>query len=160
MKSIYLGAGCFWGVQYILADLDGIVSTSVGYMGGHQENPTYQDICTGNSGHAEVVMIQYDEKRISTETILDYFWRLHDPTQLNRQGVDIGTQYRSVIFCEDEEQIKIANESKQSFDAKKVFNTPAVTEIEIAPKYYIAEDYHQDYFIRNPGRICHTLRER
>lgn len=158
MKKVYLGAGCFWGVQHLLSHTDGILSTEAGYMGGHTKFPTYREICNGNTGHAEVVKVEFDPTIISLDSILNLFWRLHDPTQKNRQGVDVGTQYRSVIYVTDETDKAIAEKSKQAFDAKKVFPIPAVTEIELAPIFYPAEDYHQNYFEVNGGPICHSLR--
>lgn len=158
MSTIYLGAGCFWGVQHILDPLDGVLSTSVGYMGGSTKNPTYRDICTGQTGHAEVVKVEFDPEKISLDTILSYFWRLHDPTQKDRQGVDVGTQYRSVIFVENDKDLKVSEESKAAFDEKKIFAKAAVTEILKAPVFYKAEDYHQHYFENRGGPICHALR--
>ena len=158
MKKVYLGAGCFWGVQHILDDLKGVHKTVVGYMGGQTPDPTYQQVCTGQTGHAEVVAVEFDEDEISLATILSYFWRLHDPTQKDRQGVDVGTQYRSVVFVENEEDEAIVRKSKTEFDAKKVFPKPAVTEVHLAPKFYHAEDYHQHYFSGRGGPICHALR--
>lgn len=155
-----MGGGCFWGVEYHLQKLDGVISTEAGYCGGTIENPTYKDVKTGTTGAAEVVQIKFDPLKISFDTILDYFWRLHDPTQLNKQGPDFGTQYRSVIFYHDESQRVVAEESKKKFDDSKVFPAPVVTEISPYEYYFKAEDYHQDYFNKNGGRVCHVLREK
>tara|TARA_R110000868_G_scaffold72133_9_gene210435 strand:+ start:635 stop:1129 length:495 start_codon:yes stop_codon:yes gene_type:complete len=164
MSFISLGAGCFWGVQNILSKLPGVIKTEVGYMGGHIDKPTYEQICRGDTGHAEIVRVEYDPTKIKLEAILDYFWRLHDPTTLNRQGYDIGHQYRSIIFCHEEEQLEIANKSKTSFDESKVFPTPAVTEILMAATFWRGEEYHQNYYDRKyegqPGPVCHVLRAR
>lgn len=159
METIYLGAGCFWGVEAILKRQDGVISTEVGYLGGENSEPTYREVCTGTTGHAEVVEVKYDKEIISTEKLLNLFWRLHDPTQLNRQGVDVGTQYRSGIFYTTEEQKRIAEKSKADFDANNSFNKKSVTEITKASEFWIGEDYHQDYFDKNPGHLCHTLRD-
>ncbi len=164
MSFISLGAGCFWGVQNILSKIDGILNTEVGYMGGHIKNPTYEQICRGDTGHAEIVRVEYNPKLVSLETILEFFWRLHDPTTLNRQGYDIGHQYRSVIFYHEDEQQAVAFKSKANFDNSAVFSKPAVTEIERASTFYKGEEYHQDYYLKKykggNGPVCHMLRER
>lgn len=152
------GAGCFWGVEHILEKVKGVVKTTVGYEGGSKENPTYQIVKTGESGYAEVVQVEFDPDIISYEALLGYFWRLHDPTTLNRQGVDAGTQYRSVIFYHNDEQRKVALASKAKFDKSQVFKNKAVTQIEPHNKFYTAEAYHQKYFDRNGGHVCHVLR--
>jgi peptide-methionine (S)-S-oxide reductase len=151
-------AGCFWGVQDILSNIKGVIKTTVGYMGGKLESPTYQDVRTGKTGHAEVVQVEYDPNVISYDELLSYFWRLHDPTTLNSQGVDFGTQYRSVIFYHNEEQRIAATKSKQELDKSSVFNKKIVTEITPATTFYRAEEYHQDYFKKNGGHVCHILR--
>ncbi len=153
-------AGCFWGVEHIFKKVKGVVKTTVGYTGGTIEHPGYWDVSSGETGHAEAVLVEYDPSVITYEELLDYFWRLHDPTQLNRQGPDIGTQYRSAIFYHNEAQKKAAEKSKEKFDRSGVFNKKAVTEIKPAGTFYDAEEYHQDYFEKNPGRSCHILRER
>lgn len=159
LEIVYLAAGCFWGVQKILDSIKGVTSTTCGYLGGDLVNPTYRDVCTGRSGHAEVVEVQYDPTQISFENLLSYFWRLHDPTQLNRQGVDIGHQYRSAIFCTNEKQLNAARLSKDNFDKSKVFDKPAVTEITMATPFYPAESEHQKYFDRHSDhQVCHILR--
>lgn len=144
------GAGCFWCVEAVLERLDGVGNVISGYMGGGGANPTYEDICTGTTGHAEVVQVHFEPDRISYETLLDHFWRLHDPTTLNRQGNDCGTQYRSVIFYHDEVQREAADRSRQAFDESGVFADPVVTEISPARPFYEAEAYHQDYYRQNP----------
>ena len=141
------GAGCFWCVEAVFEQLDGVVDVTSGYMGGHVDNPTYKMICTGATGHAEVVQVTFDPSVISFETLLDWFWRLHDPTTLNRQGADVGTQYRSAIFFHSEEQREQAAASKTA--AQPAFPSPIVTEITEASTYYLAESYHQDYYVNN-----------
>ncbi len=153
-------AGCFWGVQHILDRISGVVSTRVGYIGGKTTDPTYRDICNGDTGHAEAVEIEYDPAKVSFKELLSYFWRLHDPTQRDRQGVDVGTQYRSGIFYHSDEQKKVAELSNAEFDASKVFSKNAVTEIVAAGLFFSGEDYHQKYFDKNDGHICHVLRPR
>lgn len=160
LETATFGAGCFWGVQYLLKRIDGVIETRAGYMGGDLDNPTYKEVKTGRTNHAEVVEVKYDPTKVSYETLLDYFWRLHDPTTLNRQGVDEGTQYRSVIFYHNDLQKKAAEKSKEAFDQSKVFKERAVTQIANASKFYSAEDYHQDYFDVNGGHVCHILRPR
>lgn len=158
MEAAIFAAGCFWGVEHIFMQVRGVVKTRVGYTGGDSENPTYPEVCTGFTGHAEAVRVEYDPSLVSYEELLDYFWRLHDPTQLNRQGPDMGTQYRSAVFYHNEEQKKAAEKSKEQFDKSGVFSKKAVTEIKPAGIFYDAEEYHQDYFNKNPGRSCHVLR--
>ncbi|MDY6861653.1 MAG: bifunctional methionine sulfoxide reductase B/A protein [Thermodesulfobacteriota bacterium] len=153
-------AGCFWGVEAILSDIDGVLETTVGYTGGKGKDPTYKLVCTGQTGHAEAVQIKYDPEVISYEKLLDYFWRLHDPTTLNRQGFDVGTQYRSAIFYHNEYQKRAAEKSKANFDQKGIYKKKAVTEIIPAATFYVAEDYHQDYYAKNDGSACHVLRDR
>jgi peptide-methionine (S)-S-oxide reductase len=143
------GAGCFWCVEAVFEQLDGVHAVESGYMGGEVKDPTYQEICSGNSGHAEVTQIHYDPKIVSFETLLDWLWRSHDPTTLNRQGADSGTQYRSAIFYHSEAQREAAEASKAA--AQKDFTAPIVTEITAATTYYPAEDYHQDYYRLNPN---------
>jgi peptide methionine sulfoxide reductase msrA/msrB len=151
-------AGCFWGVEHILKGIKGVVKTRVGYTGGKTEHPGYRDVSSGDTGHAEAIRIEYDPSVITYEELLGYFWRLHDPTQLDRQGPDIGTQYRSAIFYHTEEQRKAAESSRERFDRSGVFPKKAVTKIVPAGAFYDAEEYHQDYFGKNPGRSCHMLR--
>jgi len=149
-EIITLGAGCFWCVETVYQRLDGIKSVTSGYMGGATKDPTYKQICTGLTGHAEVVQVVYDPKKISTEKVLTWFWQLHDPTTLNRQGGDVGTQYRSAIFFHSDEQKKIAEASKKA--AQKDFKDPIVTEITKAAVFYPAEVYHQDYYKLNKNK--------
>lgn len=153
-------AGCFWGVEHLLAKIPGVLKTRCGYVGGQLENPTYRDVCDGDTGHAEAVEIEFDPDRVSYEELLSCFWRLHDPTQYNRQGPDVGSQYRSAIFYHSEAQKLKAEKSKSAFDASGVFSKKAVTEISPASKFYAAEDYHQKYFATNGGHVCHVLRPR
>jgi peptide methionine sulfoxide reductase msrA/msrB len=153
-------AGCFWGVEDIFKKVDGVAETTVGYTGGKTENPTYKIVCTGKTGHAEAVQVKYDPDVISYEELLDYFWRLHNPTTKNRQGADVGSQYRSAIFYHNEEQKKAAQKSRDEFDKSGVFKDKAVTEIVQASVFYPAEEYHQDYFEKNGGHVCHTLRDK
>jgi peptide-methionine (S)-S-oxide reductase len=148
-EIITLGAGCFWCVESAYNQLDGIYSAVSGYMGGNTESPTYEDICTGATGHAEVVQVSFDPEKISLERVLAWFWDLHDPTQLNRQGNDSGTQYRSAIFFENEGQKQISEASKQAAQAN--FKLPIVTEITPAEIFYPAEKYHQGYYFQNPA---------
>jgi peptide-methionine (S)-S-oxide reductase len=141
------GAGCFWCVEAVFELLDGVQAVESGYMGGAVENPTYRAVCEGTTGHAEVTQIRFDPAVISFETLLDWLWRSHDPTTLNRQGYDVGTQYRSAIFYHNEAQKAAAEQSKAA--AQGMFEDPIVTEITAASTYYPAEDYHQDYYRQN-----------
>ena len=143
-----LGGGCFWCVEAVYEQLPGVLSVTSGYAGGQTENPTYEEICTGKTGHAEVVQIEYDPAKISYGKIVDLFWDAHDPTTLNRQGADIGTQYRSIILTETAEQARLAGESRDRAQAK--FKNPVVTQIVPLETFYPAEDYHQDFYRENP----------
>lgn len=147
------GAGCFWGVEADFRDIPGVIDAAVGYEGGTLENPTYRDVCTDRTGHAEVVEVTFDPARVSYSTLLDHFWKLHNPTTRNRQGPDVGTQYRSVIFFHSPEQEAAAKASKQAAQAH--FSNPIVTEIEPAQTFYRAEDYHQQYLAKRGLRHCH-----
>ena len=147
MEKVTFGAGCFWGVEDSFQKIKGVVSTRVGYMGGNLKNPTYEDVCTDKTGHVEVVQMTYDPSIISYEKLLEIFWSLHDPTQLDRQGPDIGTQYRSVIFYHTEGQKNIAEKSKQK--QSKMIKKEIVTEITPAKEFYPAEEYHQKYLEKN-----------
>ncbi len=159
MQTAILGAGCFWGVEAIFKKIEGITGTQVGYLGGTIASPTYHDVCTGKTGHAEVIKLDFDESVITYSQILEYFFKMHDPTQLDRQHGDVGTQYRSSIFYSDDEQKKIATEFIQMLEEGKFFRDPIATRIEMATKFYPAEDYHQDYLDKNPGGyMCHILR--
>lgn len=145
MKATF-GAGCFWHVEELFRTLPGVISTHVGFLGGTMTNPSYTDVCTGKTGHAEVVQIDYDPDLITYEKLLEIFWKNHDPTTLNRQGPDVGTQYRSAIFFHDLNQEQIATRSKHSLEKSTSFDQPIVTEISPATQFYKAEDYHQQYF--------------
>ncbi len=145
MKATF-GAGCFWHVEDLLSKTKGVKSTQVGYTGGQLPNPTYEEVCTDKTGHAEAVEVEYDPNEISYEELLDVFWNNHNPTTLNRQGPDVGIQYRSAIFYHDEDQKEIAEKSKQSLETSGRFENPVVTEIVPAPTFYRAEEYHQKYF--------------
>lgn len=145
-----LGAGCFWCVEAVYQNLAGVQTVVSGYAGGHVPNPSYEQVCTGATGHAEVAQITFDPDVISYAEILDVFWRTHDPTTLNRQGADVGTQYRSVIFYHDDEQRRIAEASKAQADASGLWKNSIVTEISPLTEFFPAEDYHQNYFRRNP----------
>jgi peptide-methionine (S)-S-oxide reductase len=146
------GEGCFWCTEAVFERLDGVEKVVSGYAGGHVRNPSYKEVCTGHTGHAEVCQIFFDPDVITYEELLDVFWHTHDPTTLNRQGNDRGTQYRSVIFYHNEEQKKMAEASKKEMDASGTFSNPIVTEIQPFEDFYEAEDYHQDYFANNPNQ--------
>jgi peptide-methionine (S)-S-oxide reductase len=156
LQTATFGAGCFWGVESNLRQIPGVVDASVGYLGGTLENPTYEDVCTDRTGHAEVVQLTYDPSRVTYDQLLDAFWKLHDPTQLNRQGPDHGTQYRSAIFFHTPEQEASAKRSKERLEASGRYKRPVVTEITAASTFYPAEDYHQRYFEkRGIAPTCH-----
>lgn len=146
MEKATFAAGCFWGVEANFRRIKGVIATAVGYTGGHFEDPTYKDVCTGNTGHAEAVDIFFDPAIVSYTQLLEVFWNIHDPTTLNRQGPDIGTQYRSAIFYHNEEQKSEAIASKENTQISKKFKKPIVTEIVPASTFYRAEEYHQQYF--------------
>lgn len=149
MDTITFGAGCFWCVEAVYSDLNGVETVVSGYAGGTVKNPSYKEVCTGNTGHAEVCQITYNPEIISFQELLEVFWQVHDPTTLNRQGGDIGTQYRSAIFYHTNEQKQIAEDFLQTLNIEKVFPDPIVTEITPINNFYPAEDYHQDYFDLN-----------
>ncbi len=149
------GAGCFWGVEAAYRQVSGVVSTAVGYAGGTLENPTYRDVCTDQTGHAEVVEVTYDPARVSYEDLLNVFWENHNPTQLNRQGPDVGTQYRSVIFYHSPEQQAAATASKEQLERSGRYKKAIVTAIEPAPTFYRAEEYHQQYLEKRGLSSCH-----
>jgi peptide-methionine (S)-S-oxide reductase len=155
MAKATFAAGCFWGVEEAFREIPGVISTAVGYTGGTLKNPTYQDVCSGRTGHAEALEVEYDPARVSYLELLAMFWKSHDPTTLNRQGPDVGSQYRSAIFYHDAEQEKEARESKAILEKEKIFKRPIVTEITPATEFYRAEDYHQRYFERRGIRSCH-----
>ena len=146
-ETATVGGGCYWCLEAVYRQLDGVYKVTSGFMGGHVDNPTYEAVCSGTTGHAEVVQVVFDPKKISYERLLAWFWEMHDPTTLNRQGADVGTQYRSVIFFHDEEQEKIAKASKEA--ATKLFKDAIVTEITKVSKFYEAPEKHQDYYFNN-----------
>jgi peptide-methionine (S)-S-oxide reductase len=147
-----LGGGCFWCLDAVFRDLKGVTSVESGYAGGASANPTYEDVCTGRTGHAEVVRVTFDPAELAFRDLLSVFFTIHDPTTLNRQGNDVGTQYRSVIFAQSPEQKAIAQDVVRTLSAQNLFGKPIVTEIADAAPYYPAERYHQDYFDNNPGQ--------
>jgi methionine-S-sulfoxide reductase len=150
------GAGCFWGVEYVLRRVPGVLDVQVGYTGGMTENPTYREVCSHTTGHAEVAQVTFDNERVSFDQLLDVFWALHDPTQVNRQGPDIGDQYRSAIFSDSPEQQAAAEASKQRAQAR--FSKPIATEITPLTTFYPAEDYHQAYYEKNGHEpYCHVV---
>ena len=148
------GAGCFWGVEEIFRKLKGVTSTAVGYAGGTKDKPSYEDVCSDETGHAEVVQLEFDPSQISYDQLLDVFWSNHNPTTLNRQGPDVGTQYRSVIFYHSPEQKEAAEASKQKLSTSGKFNRPIVTKIEPAPTFWPAEEYHQRYLEKRGKSHC------
>ena len=149
MQKATFGAGCFWCVEAVFERLDGVKDVMPGYTGGHKNNPTYKEICTGMTGHAEVAQVTYDSKIITFNELLNMFWKSHDPTTRNRQGNDIGTQYRSAIFYHNDEQKLLAEESKLKVDDSRIFTNPIVTEITKLDKFWPAEDYHNNYYANN-----------
>lgn len=155
MEKATFGAGCFWGVEETFRAVPGVTKTSVGYMGGNLKNPTYKDVCTDRTGHAEVVQVEFDPAQVSYDTLLDVFWENHDPTTVNRQGPDWGSQYRSVVFYHSPEQEALAQASKERMDKSGKFKRPIVTLIEPATDYWIAEDYHQQYLAKRGLSHCH-----
>ena len=152
IDTLTIGGGCFWCVEAQLQQLNGILTVKSGYAGGQTKNPTYKEVCTGLTGHAEVIQVTFDNSIITIDEVLAAFWQAHDPTQLNRQGNDVGTQYRSVIFYRNDEQKKIAEDYKQKLNAENVYDKPVVTEISPLEKFYGAEDYHQDYYNQNASQ--------
>ena len=154
LQSIILGAGCFWGVEEAFDALNGIVHNEVGYSGGHSKNPSYKEVCSGETGHAEVVRLQYDPGIIGLEEILNTFWKIHDPTSINRQGPDIGSQYRSAVFYFNDEQKKIIEKSIEKLEKSGSFNKPVVSEVNKADAFYRAEEYHQKYYQKNGIKGC------
>ncbi|MGC1321366.1 MAG: peptide-methionine (S)-S-oxide reductase MsrA [Candidatus Udaeobacter sp.] len=154
MEKATFGAGCFWGVEEAFRNVKGVLSTSVGYAGGTQKNPTYQDVCTDKTGHAEVVEVEFDPSQVNYDELLDVFWSNHNPTTLNRQGPDVGTQYRSVIFYHTPEQQASANASKERLEKSGRFNRPIVTQVEPAPTFWHAEEYHQHYLQKRGQAHC------
>jgi methionine-S-sulfoxide reductase len=154
MEQIIVAAGCFWGVQFYFDQVPGVVSTTVGYTGGDTEDPSYEDVCTGRTGHAEAVLVEYDASKVSTETLLKQFFRMHDPTQMNRQGPDVGEQYRSAIFYVTDDQKTIAE--KVAAEVQPNFKEPIVTQIEQAGPFYKAEEYHQKFTEKTGRGMCHV----
>lgn len=156
MKKATFAAGCFWGIEAAFRRVEGVVTTQVGYTGGTKENPTYQEVCANRTGHAEAVEVTYDPASVSYKDLLDVFWSIHDPTQLNRQGPDFGSQYRSAIFFHDAEQESLARDSKERLEASGKFGRPIVTQIQPASEFYKAEEYHQQYYEKRGGGVCPT----
>jgi len=156
MQKAIFGAGCFWGVELTFSKVEGVESTAVGYCGGSVSDPTYEIVCTGQSGHAEVVLVEFDPAKVSFDKLLDTFWSLHDPTTLNRQGPDIGTQYRSVIFFQDEDQAALSKASKDKLQASGKYENDIVTEIVSSKHFYRAEEYHQKYLEARGLGSCHS----
>ena len=157
LRLATFGAGCFWCVEAVFQRLDGVEKVVSGYSGGHVSNPTYEQVCAGTTGHAEVCQISYNPQKISYDKLLEVFWKTHDPTTRNRQGEDVGTQYRSVIFYHDDEQKKLAEGYKAKLDAEHIWDRPIVTEIVPFPKFWPAESYHQNYYNNNPGKVYCSL---
>jgi peptide-methionine (S)-S-oxide reductase len=155
LEKATFGAGCFWGVEAAFRQIPGVTATAVGYMGGSMNNPTYRDVCTDETGHAEVVEVQFDPSRVSYEQMLNTFWENHNPTTLNRQGPDVGSQYRSAIFVHSPEQEATAKLSKEKLQTSGKFARPIVTEIVPAKEFYVAEDYHQQYLEKRGLSHCH-----
>ncbi len=153
MKKIVLAGGCFWGVEAYMSKIKGVVNTKVGYANGHTENPTYEQVCTSTTGHAEVCYVKYDESTIDLESLLNRFWKIINPTILNRQGPDVGSQYRTGIFYIDKNDLEIINKTKE--EQQKLYDKPIVTEIKKLKCFYDAEEYHQKYLEKNPNGYCH-----
>lgn len=155
-KEVILGLGCFWGAERVFWQLDGVLSTSVGYSGGYTPNPTYQEVCSGETGHAEVVRVIFDPSQLTLQELLVVFWEKHDPTQGMRQGNDIGTQYRSVIYTEDQNDLAIAEQSKATYQQAigESLSKNITTELAVMGDYYLAETYHQQYLAKNPQGYC------
>ena len=154
-KTALFGAGCFWGVEATFRQVPGVLATAVGYAGGKNANPTYEDVCTDRTGHAEVVQVTYDPARVTYDKLLDVFWENHDPTTLNRQGPDVGTQYRSAVFYADDEQRLAAEASKSALEKSGRFRRPIVTEISPAPTFWKGEEYHQRDLEKRGLASCH-----
>ncbi len=154
-ETAYFAAGCFWGVEEAFRTTTGVVSTAVGFMGGTLENPSYKAVCNGDTGHAETTEVVFDPEKISYEALLEMFWKMHDPTQVDRQGPDYGSQYRSAIFTTTPEQEVAARASKETEQKNGGHMTPIATVIQPALTFWKAEDYHQQYFLKNGGGVCH-----
>ena len=158
LETATLAAGCFWCVEAIFDDLKGVEDVVSGYSGGHTENPTYKEVCSETTGHAEVVQIRFDPAELSFKELLQVFFTVHDPTTLNRQGGDIGTSYRSAVFYHSDEQKHIAEETIAEFNAEGIYDNPIVTEVTAFDKFWPAEDYHQEYFANNPNQpYCNAV---
>ncbi len=153
MKEIYLAGGCFWGIEEYMSRIEGVVDTEVGYANGHRNNPTYEQVCTGTTGHVETTYIRYDSSKISLETLLNRFWRIIDPTLLNRQGNDIGSQYRTGIYYVDKRDLPVINKTLN--DQRIKYDKEILTEVLPLSVFFAAEEYHQDYLKKNPGGYCH-----
>ncbi|OCL26201.1 peptide-methionine (S)-S-oxide reductase [Orenia metallireducens] len=154
MEKATFAAGCFWGVQALFDKIDGVISTTVGYIGGQTDEPTYEEVCTDQTGHAEAIEITFDPSEITYKELLELFWNNHNPTTLNRQGVDVGTQYRSAIFYHNKEQEEIAKQSKEALANSNKYQNPIVTEIVAATTFYPAEEYHQKYLQKRGQNSC------
>lgn len=150
-RKALFGAGCFWGVEAAFRQVDGVLATIVGYAGGHTDEPTYKQVCTGTTGHAEVVEVEYDDERASYDQLLDVFWENHDPTQVNRQGPDVGSQYRSAIFFHDDQQRQVAEASRVRRGQAGLYRRPIATEVTAASTFWRAEEYHQQYLEKSRG---------
>lgn len=155
LETATFAAGCFWGVEEVFRTTKGVKKTAVGYTGGHTKNPTYKDVCSDRTGHAEAVQVTFDPSEISYEELLKVFWDNHDPTQYHRQGPDVGSQYRSVIFYHSPKQKKVAEDSKKFWNGSGKFDMPIATDIEPAAKFYKAEEYHQKYLMKGGMSSCH-----
>lgn len=155
-KTAYFAAGCFWGVEDAFRKTPGVIEAVSGYMGGHTENPTYEAVCNGDTGHAETVQVIYDDEQVSFEALLAKFFDIHNPTTLNRQGPDFGTQYRSAIFVENEAELETARNTIASIDASGKWSSPVVTEAVHGGRFWPAEEYHQRYFEKNGAGFCHV----
>ena len=156
MAEATFGAGCFWGVEYVFRRVPGVLDVQVGYSGGHTENPSYKEVCSHTTGYAEVAQVSFDPEKVTYQQLLEVFWAMHDPTQVDRQGPDIGDQYRSVIYTHDDEQRAAAEESKAKAQAR--FDRPIATQIGPLPAFYAAEDYHQEYYTKTGhGPYCHVV---
>lgn len=156
MDTATFGAGCFWGVEAAFGKIPGVVSTTVGYAGGTKVNPSYEDVCRGDTGHTEVVRVDFDPERVSYGNLLDAFWECHDPTQVDRQGPDFGYQYRSVVFGESDAQLALARASKQELDNSGKYSRPIATAIEPSRNFNRAEEYHQQYLAKRGQAVCHS----
>lgn len=154
MEQAIFAAGCFWKVQYVFSQIEGVARTRAGYIGGSLNNPSYEQVCTDSTGHAEAVLVEFDPAKVSYQKLVEVFFSTHDPTTLNRQGPDVGTQYRSAIFCISKEQKKTATEVKEKLGREGRFRGPIVTDINDSATFFDAEEYHQDYVIKT-GQVCH-----